>query len=148
MNSQTPGGTEWVWHRESLRSVPWLDETLTEFSSQRYLGTNLNCNVTNPFGNTKYALDDSMATYDPLGNKYFTIIYFQGPCVIEKLRRDFRDTRFDQMMQDHVAKFRLGVATTPDFEAEVRAFAPAGYDVNGYFTYGRESREGSRGATT
>jgi len=131
-----------------LRSVPWLDETLTEFSSQRYLGTNLNCNVTNPFGNTKYALDDSMATYDPLGNKYFTIIYFQGPCVIEKLRRDFRDTRFDQMMQDHVAKFRLGVATTPDFEAEVRAFAPAGYDVNGYFTYGRESREGSRGATT
>ena len=55
--------------------------------------------------------------------------------MIEKLRRDFGDARFDQMMRGSVTKFRLSVATTPDFKAEVRAFAPAGYDVDAYFTY-------------
>jgi hypothetical protein len=114
---------------------PWLDETLTEFSSERYLGTNLSCNVTNPFGSLKYALDDSMATYDSLGQKYFTLLYTAGPCAIEKLRRDFGDSRFDQMMSDYVAKHRLGVATTGDFKSEVRLFAPTGYDADAYFKY-------------
>jgi len=114
---------------------PWLDETVTEFSSERYLGTNLSCNVTNPFGNTKYALDDSMATYDPLGNKYFTIIYYQGPCAIEKLRRDWGDTLFDQMMKDYVSTYRLGVATTTAWKAKVRQYAPTGYNVDAYFSF-------------
>jgi hypothetical protein len=114
---------------------PWLDETLAEFSSERYLGTNISCNVANPFGSLKYALDDSMATYDPLGNKYFTLLYTDGPCAVEKLRRDLGDSRFDQMMSDYVAKHRLGVATTSDFKAEVRLFAPAGYDADAYFRY-------------
>jgi hypothetical protein len=114
---------------------PWLDETLTEFSSDRYLGTNLSCNVTDPFGNSKYALDDSMATYDPLGNKYFTIIYYYGPCAIERLRRDWGNALFDQMMQDYLSTYRLGVATTSEWKAKVRKYAPAGYDVDAYFSF-------------
>ena len=119
----------------SQYTEPWLDETLTEFSSERYLGTNLNCNVTNPFGKLNYALDDSMATYDPLGNKYFTIIYTDGPCAIERLRRDWGDTLFDQMMKDYVATYRLGVATTAGWKSEVRKYAPPGYNVDAYFAF-------------
>jgi hypothetical protein len=114
---------------------PWLDETFAEYSSQRYLGSNLGCNVANPFSSSKLALDDSMSTYDSLGNKYFTLLYTDGPCAVERLRRDLGDSRFDQMMSDYVARYRLGIATTSDFKAEVRAFAPAGYDVEGYFRY-------------
>src|SRR5262249_36888287 len=114
---------------------PWLDESLAELSSERYLGTNLKCNVANPYGSLRNALDDSMSAYDSLGNKYFTLLYTAGACALEKLRRDLGDSRFDQMISDYVARYRLGVATTSGFKAEVRAFAPAGYDVDGYFRY-------------
>lgn len=117
----------------SQYTEPWLDESLTEFASERLLGTNASCNVTNPFGSVKTALDASMAVLDRLGNTYFTIAYTNGPCAIERLRRDWGDSRFDQMLTDYAATYRLKVATTADWKAKVRQFAPVGYDVDAYF---------------
>lgn len=113
---------------------PWLDESLTEFASQRLLRTNSSCNVSNPFGNLRTALDASMAVFDPLGDTYFTIAYTYGPCAIERLRRDWGDARFDQMLTNYVSTYRLKVATTAGWKAKVRQYAPAGYAVDSFFS--------------
>lgn len=114
---------------------PWLDESVSEFASERIVGENRACNVAAPFGRLAYALDASMAQLDRLGSRYATLLYTAGPCVLEKLRRDWGDVRFDRMMRNYVATYRLRVATTARWKSTVRAFAPAAYDVDAFFRY-------------
>lgn len=60
-----------------------------------------------------------------------------GPCVLEKLRRDWGDPLFDAFLADWFESHRDEVATTGEFKAAVRAWAPSGYDVDSFFALAR-----------
>ncbi len=117
---------------------PWLDESFAEFSNERMQGTLDRCTDGDPMkpasGNSR--LNATQAELDAAGN-YISTIYSGGPCVLEQLRRDWGDARFDSFMRGLVTAHRDGIETTSDVIAAIRSNAPAGYDVDHFLTISR-----------
>lgn len=118
---------------------PWLDESFTEFLSMRHWGENLTCDVDHPFaGMGDEPLDSPMSLFEEgIGFHYYAVMYGGGPCVLERLRRDWGDPLFDAFLAAWFETHRDRVATTVEFKAAVRTWAPAGYDVDSFFAQAR-----------
>ena len=117
---------------------PWVDEVFAEFSTRRLKGTNGWCDPQRPFegisGNLP--LNASMEEFEERGH-YVETIYIGGPCVLERLRRDWGNERFDAFMAALLADYRSKVATTCDVIGEMRAAAPGGYDMEDFLVDAR-----------
>jgi len=116
----------------------WADESFAEFSTRRLKGTNLDCNTAKPFAGIGggLPLDTDMGTFDAQGN-YVGTVYGGGPCVLEKLRRDWGDTTFDAFMAGLVADHSGGFVDTCIVIEAMRDGAPPGYDVDGFLQVAR-----------
>lgn len=128
------GDNQWV--------DPWVDESFAEFSNQRLQGTNTTCS-SDPFAGVagNLPLNSTMGTFDAQGH-YAGTVYIGGACVLENLRRDWGDARFDAFMAGLQNSFRNGVETTCDVIGVLRANAPAGYDVNAFLVKARLNTAG------
>jgi aminopeptidase N len=117
---------------------PWLDESFTEFSNRRLSGTLSKCDTKHPFAGlpSTARLDDDLGRLARRG-VYIRMVYDAGPCVLEHLRRDWGDRRFDAMVAGLVSTFRNGIETTPDVVAAIRKWAPPGFDVEAFLQYAR-----------
>jgi hypothetical protein len=116
-------------------SSPWLDESFAEFSNQRLQGTNLSCNVADPFksiqGNDP--LDTDMGSF----KRYVGVVYVGGPCVIEALRRGWGEDLFNEFMHYLQTTYHGGVETTCDVQHAIRRFSPPGFDVKAFLQFAR-----------
>ena len=115
---------------------PWLDESFTEFSNRRLQG--LSCDTAHPWRGIprRVRLRDGVRALTR-AHAYIATVYDAGPCVLERLRRDWGSRRFDGMASFLVSRFRNRIETTADVIAAWRRYAPRGFDVGGFLRYAR-----------
>ncbi len=119
-------------------AAPWTDESFAEFSTRRLKGTIAACDPDHPFAGVggDVPLDADMGTFEAEGH-YVGTVYVGGPCVLERLRGDWGDARFDAFMAGLVADHRGGFVDTCTVIGAIHAAAPPGYDIDDFLETAR-----------
>ena len=124
---------------------PWLDEAFAEYSARRLpeavVGPDeLTCDDADPVGSYggHGPLTAPMSHWDAVGgDEYYRSVYLGGACALRLLEDGIGPDAMTAFLRSYAASHRLGVTTTGDFVAALRAAAPAGFDVDGYLKRAR-----------
>ncbi|MGI9187612.1 MAG: hypothetical protein ACR2J9_08895 [Gaiellales bacterium] len=116
---------------------PWLDEGPTTYAQLRDLKRLGECDTRRPFAGYGTArLTWTLAQFGQ-HDDWYDAIYDGAACALAKLDADWGSGAVDGVLRTWVGQHRLGIATTADFIALLRAQAPAGYDVDAFLRYAR-----------
>ncbi|MBJ7355504.1 MAG: hypothetical protein JHC98_11830 [Thermoleophilaceae bacterium] len=105
---------------------PFLDESLTAFSEQRF-HKSYRCNLARPI-NGRHGLATGMDYWEKHARAYEDTIYRGGACALTLLRHDLGASVFDRALRSYVAANANKIASTDDFLAAIRNAAP-NYDL-------------------
>jgi len=103
-------------------SDPFLDESLTAFSEQRF-HKSYRCNLARPIRG-KHGLGTGMSYWQKHPAAYEDTIYRGGACALTVLQRDIGADVFDRALRAYVAANANKIAGVNDFLAAIRTAAP------------------------
>lgn len=101
---------------------PFLDESLTAFSEQRF-HKSYRCDLARPVRG-RHGLGTGMEYWEKHAKAYEDTIYRGGACALTVLRRDIGAKTFDGALRAYVAANKDQIAGVDDFLAAIRAAAP------------------------
>lgn len=105
---------------------PFLDESLTAFSEQRF-HKSYRCDLARPIRG-EHGLGTGMGYWEKHAKAYEDTIYRGGACALTVLRRDIGSAAFDAGLRAYVAANQNKIAGIDDFLAAIRNAAPE-YDL-------------------
>lgn len=108
-------------------SDPFLDESLTAFSEQRF-HKSYRCDLASPIKDLAHGLGTGMSYWEKHPMSYEDTIYRGGACALTVLRNEIGSVPFDRALRDYVRANSDQIAGVNDFLTAVRAAAP-GYDL-------------------
>lgn len=106
---------------------PFLDESLTAFSEQRF-HKSYRCNLASPLDGRTHGLGTGMDYWEDHPEEYQQTIYRGGACALTVLRRDIGVKAFDRALRAYVYENGDDIARVDDFLEAVREAAP-NYDL-------------------
>jgi hypothetical protein len=111
---------------------PWLDESFTDYATDLYRGvTGSGCGIT--WASSAEKLTNSMAYWDAHSDRYSTVVYGYGKCMLHDLQRLLGDTAMANLLKTYAQSHWYGVSTAAEFKAAAQA-AAGSTDLTSFWT--------------
>jgi hypothetical protein len=111
---------------------PWLDESFTDYATDLYRGVSgSGCGIT--WQSSAEKLTNSMAYWDAHSDRYSTVVYGYGKCMLHDLQRLLGDTAMANLLKTYAQSHWYGVSTAAEFKAAAQA-AAGSTDLTSFWT--------------